>query len=194
MKTFREFIVEAREYTRTRSKEDAAKILADKIPDPEERSTYRLKNRQTSETPYWGDQPRENQRNQQKRRAENLKPITHKEILSAVKRDLSIPNSEVRSVATKAYNKEVSAKGTQTQTRNRLRKETGKEYNVDHIVPQPDRRSEALRSRFQAIHPGDASANREVSDAVANRKKNSKNTRTTLTRSGAVRKALNRVK
>ncbi len=190
MKTFRQFILEAR----TRSKEDAARILADRYPDPEEHALYRLKNRGSTETPLWGSELRANQKEQQKRRAKNLKPISYDDLLAHAKRNLSIPNSEVRSVATKAYNKEVSAKGTQTQTRNRLRKETGKEYNVDHIVPQPDRRSEALRSRFQAIHPGDASANREVSDAVANRKKNSKNTRTTLTRSGAVRKALNRVK
>jgi len=189
MKTFQEFIVEARKYTRTRSKEDAAKILADRFPDPEQRSAYRLKNRQTVETPYWGPELKTNQKNQQKRRAENLKPITYQEILSAVKRDLSIPNSEVRSVAKKAHNTERSRKATQTREAKKQTEKTGKEYNVDHIVPQPNRRPEALRSRFQAIHPGDASTNREVSGAVENREKNSKNTRTTLTRASAIRKA-----
>jgi len=61
-------------------------------------------------------------------------------------------------------------------------------------VPQPNRRPEALRSRFQAIHPGDASDNREVSDARENREKNSKNTKTKLTRAAAVRRALDRAR
>ena len=61
-------------------------------------------------------------------------------------------------------------------------------------MPQPDKRSEALRSRFQAIHPGDASDNRGVEGARENREKNSKNTKTTLTRAAAVRRALDRAK
>ncbi len=192
MKTFREFIVEAYLIERgqpTFSSRAELEKHHKGIP-----SGMVANNAASTENPKWRLVTAANRKAQSERRAENLKPITHKEILSAVKRDLSIPNSEVRSVATKAYNKEVSAKGTQTRTRNTLRKETGEKYEIDHIVPQPDRRSEARRSRFKAIHPGDASANREVSDGVANRKKNSKNTRTTLTRSGAVRKALNRVK
>ena len=190
MKTFQSFIVEARKYTRTRSREDAEKLRQSK----EDPSLYRLKNRQTTETPYWGLEPRAKQKEQRQRRASSLRPITYQEILSAVKRDLSIPNSEVRSVAKKAHSTERSRKATQTRTRNRLTQETGKEHNVDHIVPQPNRRPEALRSRFQAIHPGDASDNREVEGARENREKNSKNTRTTLTRSGAVRRALDRAK
>ena len=190
MKTFQEFITEVRKYTKTRSKEDAEKLRQSK----EDPSLYRLKNRQTTETPYWGLEPRAKQKEQRQRRASSLRPITYQEILSAVKRDLSIPNSEVRSVAKKAHSTERSRKATQTRTRNRLTQETGKEHNVDHIVPQPNRRPEALRSRFQAIHPGDASDNREVEGARENREKNSKNTRTTLTRSGAVRRALDRAK
>ena len=54
MKTFQEFIVEARKYTRTRSREDAEKLRQSK----EDPSLYRLKNRQTTETPYWGLEPR----------------------------------------------------------------------------------------------------------------------------------------
>jgi hypothetical protein len=188
MKTFQEFIVEARKYTRTRSKEDAEKLRQSK----EDPSLYRLKNRQTTETPYWGLEPKAKQKEQRQRRASSLRPITYQEILSAAKRDLTIPNSKVRSVAKKAHSTERSRKATQTRTRNRLTKETGKEHNVDHIVPQPNRRPEALRSRYQAIHPGDASDNREVEGARENREKNSKNTKTKLTRSGAVRRALDR--
>jgi hypothetical protein len=189
-KTLKEFLGEARKYTRTRSREDAEKLRQSK----EDPSLYRLKNRQTTETPYWGLEPKAKRKGQQERRSASLRPITYQEILSAVKRDLSIPNSEVRSVAKKAHSTERSRKATQTRTRNRLTQETGKEHNVDHIVPQPNRRPEALRSRYQAIHPGDASDNREVSGAVENREKNSKNTKTTLTRSAAVRRTIGRAK
>jgi len=189
-KTFEEFVAEVRKYTKTRSKEEAETIRKSK----EDPSLYRLKNRQTVETPLWGLELKSKRQEQQQRRSASLRPITYQEILSAVKRDLSIPNSEVRSVAKKAHSAERSRKATQTRTRNRLTQTTGIEHNVDHIVPQPNRRPEALRSRFQAIHPGDASDNREVSGARENREKNSKNTRTTLTRSGAVRRALDRAK
>jgi hypothetical protein len=189
-KTFEEFVTEVRKYTKTRSKEEAETIRKSK-KDP---SLYRLKNRQTVETPLWGLELKSKQKEQQQRRSASLRPINYQEILSAVKRDLSIPNSEVRSVAKKAHSTERSRKATQTRTRNRLTQETGKEHNVDHIVPQPNRRPEALRSRFQAIHPGDASDNREVSGARENREKNSKNTKSKLTRSGAVRRALDRAK
>ena len=189
-KTFEEFVTEVRKYTKTRSKEEAETIRKSK----EDPSLYRLKNRQTVETPLWGLELKSKRQEQQQRRSASLRPITYQEILSAVKRDLSIPNSEVRSVAKKAHSAERSRKATQTRTRNRLTQTTGIEHNVDHIVPQPNRRPEALRSRFQAIHPGDASDNREVSGARENREKNSKNTKTKLTRSGAVRRALDRAR
>ena len=84
MKSFRQFILEAR----TRSKEDAARILADRYPDPEERALHRLKNRGSTETPLWGSELRANQKGQQKRRAKNLKPISYDDLLS---HELDIP-------------------------------------------------------------------------------------------------------
>jgi hypothetical protein len=189
-KTFEEFVTEVRKYTKTRSKEEAETIRKSK----EDPSLYRLKNRQTVETPLWGLELKSKQKEQQQRRSASLRPITYQEILSAVKRDLSIPNSEVRSVAKKAHSTERSRKATQTRTRNRLTQTTGIEHNVDHIVPQPNRRPEALRSRFQAIHPGDASDNREVEGARENREKNSKNTKTKLTRAAVIKGALDRAK
>ena len=189
-KTFEEFVAEVRKYTKTRSKEEAETIRKSK----EDPSLYRLKNRQTVETPLWGLELKSKRQEQQQRRSASLRPITYQEILSAVKRDLSIPNSEVRSVAKKAHSAERSRKATQTRTRNRLTQTTGIEHNVDHIVPQPNRRPEALRSRFQAIHPGDASDNREVSGARENREKNSKNTKTKLTRAAVIKGALDRAK
>jgi len=189
-KTFEEFVAEVRKYTKTRSKEEAETIRKSK----EDPSLYRLKNRQTVETPLWGLELKSKRQEQQQRRSASLRPISYQEILSAVKRDLSIPNSEVRSVAKKAHSAERSRKATQTRTRNRLTQTTGIEHNVDHIMPQPNRRPEALRSRFQAIHPGDASDNREVSGARENREKNSKNTKTKLTRAAVIKGALDRAK
>ena len=180
MKTFREFILEAR----TRSKEDAARILADRYSDPEERALHRLKNRGSTETPLWGSELRANQKGQQKRRAKNLKPISYDDLLSHAKRNL-YPNP--KELAKKALRDERTEKGSQTRTKNRLTKETGVKYEIGHITPQPDRRSEALRQRFQAMHPGDAAGNREVEGAKENRKKNSKNTSSTqITRAGVI--------
>ena len=180
MKSFRQFILEAR----TRSKEDAARILADRYPDPKERALHRLKNRGSTETPLWGSELRANQKGQQKRRAKNLKPISYDDLLSHAKRNL-YPNP--KELAKKALRDERTEKGSQTRTKNRLTKETGVKHEIGHITPQPDRRSEALRQRFQAMHPGDAAGNREVEGAKENRKKNSKNTSSTqITRSGVI--------
>jgi hypothetical protein len=187
MKTFQEFIVEARKYTRTRSKADAEKLRQSR----EDPSLYRLKNRQTTGTPYWGLELRSKQKGQQERRAASLRPITHKELEDHAKRNLHPFPAKLarRALRIERGRKRAQKDEVQTQTQ-----KTGKDHNVDHIVPQPDKRSEALRPRFQAIHPGDASDNREVSGAVENREKNSKNTKTTLTRSAVVRRALDRAK
>ena len=120
-KTFEEFVAEAYLIEKTFSSRAELETHYGGVP-----AGMVANNAASTENPKWRLVTAANRKAQSQRRAENLKPITHKEILSAVKRDLSIPNSEVRSVATKAYNREVSAKGTQTQTRNRLRKETGK--------------------------------------------------------------------
>ena len=185
MKTFQSFIVEARKYTRTRSREDAEKLRQSK----EDPSLYRLKNRQTTETPYWGLEPKAKQKEQRQRRSASLRPITHKELEDHAKRNFypSPAKTARRALRIERERKRAQKNEVQTQTQ-----ETGKEHNVGHIVPQPDKRSEALRSRFQAIHPGDASDNREVEGARENREKNSKNTKTKLTRSAVIKRALDR--
>ena len=189
MKSFRQFLKEAY-LMEGQSREDAEKKRLEK----ENPNEWRVRKVGRAGEESWTTKRKISLSGQATTRRKNLRGLSYQEILSAVKRDLSIPNSEVRSVAKKAHSTERSRKATQTRTRNRLTQETGKEHNVDHIVPQPNRRPEALRSRFQAIHPGDASDNREVEGARENREKNSKNTRTTLTRSGAVRRALDRAK
>lgn len=187
MKTFQEFIIEVRKYTKTRSKEDAEKLRQSK----EDPSLYRLKNRQTVETPHWGLELKSKRKEQQERRSASLRPITHKELEDHAKRNFypSPAKTARRALRIERERKRAQKNEVQTQTQ-----KTGKEHNVGHIVPQPDKRSEALRSRFQAIHPGDASDNRGVEGARENREKNSKNTKTTLTRAAAVRRALDRAK
>ena len=187
MKTFQSFIVEARKYTRTRSREDAEKLRQSK----EDPSLYRLKNRQTTETPYWGLEPKAKQKEQRQRRSASLRPITHKELEDHAKRNFypSPAKTARRALRIERERKRAQKNEVQTQTQ-----ETGKEHNVGHIVPQPDKRREAIRSRYQAIHPGDASDNREIEGGKENREKNSKNTRTTLTRAAVIKRALDRAR
>jgi len=187
MKTFREFLGEARKYTKTRSREDAEKLLQSK----EDPSLYRLKNRQTSETPYWGLEPRAKQKGQRQRRAANLRPITHQELEDHARRNLypSPRQTASRALKIERERKRMQKKEAQAQTQ-----KTGKEHNISHIVPQPDKRKEAIRSRYQAIHPGDASDNRGVEGGRENREKNSKNTKTTLTRAAVIKRALDRAR
>lgn len=184
MKSFYQFILEVRDYSRTRSREEAETIRQSQ-ENPE---SFRLKNRQTSEVPYWGLESKEKQRNQQQRRSASLRALNQGEVEEFCKRNLLHP--DCKKMARKTIELERARKrGQREETRTRTQ-ETGQEYNVGHIVPQPDKRSEATRGRFQAVHPGDVSYNREVELGRENREKGSQNVRrTTLTRSSAVRKA-----
>mgnify|MGYP006297169773 CR=1 FL=1 len=187
MKTFKEFITEARDYTRSRSKEEAEKILQSK-EDPKE---YRLKNRQTSEMPYWGLESRAKQKGQQQRRSANLRALSQKELEDHAKRNL-LPSP--KKLASKALKIERERKRNQRSEVRTQTQTTGIEHNIGHISPQADKRSERTRERFQAIHPGDASDNRQVETGRENREKGSKNVSgSTLTRSSAIRRALQRV-
>jgi len=184
MKTFKEFLGEARDYTRTRSREDALKILQSK----ENPDSYRLKNRQTSEMPYWGLESREKQQGQQQRRSASLRALNQGEVEDFCKRNLLHP--DCKKMAGKAIELERARKRKQKEEVKSKTQETGQEHNVGHIAPQPDKRSPATRERFQAVHPGDASYNRQVELGRENREKGSKNVeRTKLTRSSAVKSA-----
>jgi len=187
MKTFREFILEARKYTRTRSREDAEKIWQSQ----ENPNTYRLKNRQTKETPYWGLESKEKRKDQDGRRKENLKAISKKELEDHAKRNLHPSPSKTANKALKIERQRKKDQRSEAQSKSR---ETGKQHDVDHIQAQPNRRSEVTRSRFQAIHPGDSSDNRRVIPSRENREKNSSNTEKSTTRSGAIRAALQRAR
>lgn len=184
MKTFKEFLNEVRDYTRTRSREDALKILQSK----ENPDSYRLKNRQTSKMPYWGLESREKQQGQRQRRSASLRALNQGEVEDFCKRNLLHP--DCKKMASKAIELERERKRKQKEEVKSKTQKIGQEHNVGHIVPQPDQRSPATRERFQAVHPGDASYNRQVELGTENREKGSKNVeRTKLTRSGAVRNA-----
>ena len=62
-------------------------------------------------------------------------------------------------------------------------------------ITQVNHHIEDLRRRFQAIHPGDASANREVIKQSDNLRKNSKNVSgSMMTRSKAIATIINKVR
>lgn len=134
----------------------------------------------------YGLKSSERKKEQGKRRSENLKPLTTREIEDHAKRNLH-PNPT--KTAKKAIRIEGGRKRAQRDDAKTRTQQTGQQYDVDHIQGQPNRRSEGLRSRFQAIHPGDASDNRQVMHGDENRSKNSKNTQRSVTRAGAIRAA-----
>ena len=130
-------------------------------------------------------------RQQGKRRSENLKPLTTRELEDHAKRNLYPTPTKT---AKKAIRIEGGRKRAQRDDAKTRTQQTGQQYDVDHIQGQPNRRRESLRSRFQKIHPGDASDNRQVMHGDENRSKNSKNTQRSTTRAGALRAALMRAK
>lgn len=130
-------------------------------------------------------------RQQGKRRSENLKPLTTRELEDHAKRNLYPTPTKT---AKKAIRIEGGRKRAQRDDAKTRTQQTGQQYDVDHIQGQPNRRREGLRSRFQKIHPGDASDNRQVMHGDENRSKNSKNTQRSTTRAGAVRAALMRAR
>jgi hypothetical protein len=179
MKTFREFIIEAR------SKEDAEKLRQTK-DNPDE---WRVRNKGGG---HHGLNTVSALKGQGKRRSENLKPLTTKELEDHAKRNLHPTPTKT---AKRAIKIEGGRKRSQRDDARSKTNQTGQKHDVDHIQAQPNRRSETTKSRFQSIHPGDSSDNRRVIPSSENREKNSKNTeKTTLTRAGAIRRALQRAR
>jgi hypothetical protein len=179
MKTFKEFLSEA-------SREEAEKRrLAKDNPDQ-----WRVRNTGNGN---WTTKRKSSISGQGKRRADTLKPIKKTEFLDAAKRNLSIPNSEVRSTAQKAADAERKAKAAQSKEA-RKKTHSGVAHDVDHISAQPNRRNPQNQERFKKIHPGDSSENRRVIPRSDNLAKNSKPVRSTLTRASAIKKVIDRVR
>lgn len=139
----------------------------------------------------YGLKSSERKKEQGKRRGENLKSLSQKELEDHAKRNL---HPSPAKTARRALRIERGRKKAQRDDATTRTQQTGQQYDVDHIQGQPNRRSAGFRSRFQKIHPGDASDNRQVMHGDKNRTKNSKNTQTSTTRAGAVRAALMRAR
>jgi hypothetical protein len=179
MKTFRKFLSEA-------SREDAEKKrLAKDNPDE-----WRVRNTGNDK---WTTKRKSAISGQGKRRADTLKSIKKTEFLDAAKRNLSIPNSEVRSTAKKAAELETKTKSSQSKEAKNKTK-SGVAHDVDHISAQPNRRNPKNQERFKKIHPGDSSENRRVIPRSDNLSKNSKPVKSTLTRASAINKVIDRVR
>lgn len=194
-KTFKEFAEESYLFEKTgSSRSEAEKYYKENPPFGGE--PYKLKQKGRAGGPEeWRPVRAGKRKEQEARRRRNLRGLTYNEILSAVKRDLSVPNSEVRAVARRAHNLEKSKKAAQKREAQSKTKETGVKHSIDHPVPQQDRRSPLLRSRFQAVAPGDVSSNREVIPLSPNTQKGSalpeKGTAASRsTRSGAIKGAI----
>lgn len=180
MKTFNEFILEART---VRSKEDAEKNRQKK-DNPDE---WVVRNKGHGSH---GLNRKSALKGQQKRRSGNLKAIRKKELIDHAKRNL-YPNPT--KTANKALKIERQRKRDQRSEAQSKSKATGKQHDVDHIQAQANRKKHP--ERWHKIHPGDASDNRRVIPQSENLTKNSKDSGgKKTTRSSAIRKSLQRAR
>ena len=190
MKSFRQFLKEAY-LMEGQSREDAEKKRLEK----ENPNEWRVRKVGRAGEESWTTKRKVSLSGQATTRRKNLRGLSYQEILSAVKRDLSVPNSEVRSVARKAHNDEVAKKTAQTREATKQTKETGIKHVVDHSQPQQNERKPKYKARFQAVVPGDVSSNRTVVSEPDNLAKGSKPPKKGepgygSTRSGAISKLI----
>jgi len=182
-KTYEEFVSETLIFEQSR--EDAEKKrLAKSNPDE-----WRVRNVGGGK---WTTKRKESLSGQGKRRRENLKGMTYKEILAFTKRNLKLKPEELAKAAQKI---EKADKTAQSKEATRQTKTTGTKHVVDHKQPQQDKRRPENRERFGRVSPGDVSSNRRVVSEPENLKKGSKLPKKGepgygTTRSGAVRKVV----
>jgi len=178
MKTFKEFISEAR---KKRSKEEAEE-LRQKKDNPDE---WKVRNKGGG---HHGLNRASSLKGQRERRSANLKPISQSELEDHAKRNLHPTPKKTAKKALKIERERKREQRSEAQTKSR---ETGNQHDVDHIQAQSNRKKNP--ERWNKIHPGDASDNRRVIPQSENLTKNSKDTGgKKTTRSGALMKALKR--
>ena len=159
MKTYLQFIFEVRTI---RSKEDAEKMRQEK----ENPDDYVVKNKGGGHHhPILKDRLK----GQQKRRSSVLRPITYQDLVNFGNRNL-IPDS--KKIAKKALGIERKRKRDQRTDAQQQSKDSGEQFDVDHIMGQMNRKK--YTDRYHRIHPGDASDNRRVISQKENLRKNSK--------------------
>ena len=159
MKTYLQFIFEVRTI---RSKEDAEKMRQEK----ENPDDYVVRNKGGGHHhPILKDRLK----GQQQRRSSVMKSITYQDLVNFGNRNL-IPDS--KKIARKALGIERKRKRDQRTDAQQQSKDSGEQFDVDHIMGQMNRKK--YTDRYHKIHPGDASDNRRVISQKENLRKNSK--------------------
>ena len=159
MKTYLQLIFEVRTI---RSKEDAEKMRQEK----ENPDDYTVRNKGGGHHhPILKDRLK----GQRQRRGSVMKPISMQDLVDYGNRNL-IPDT--KKIARKALNIERKRKRDQRADAQQQSQDSGEQYDVDHIMPQMDKKK--YTDRFHKIHPGDASDNRRVIPQKENLRNGSK--------------------
>tara|TARA_B100000700_G_C14698503_1_gene693326 strand:- start:11 stop:640 length:630 start_codon:yes stop_codon:yes gene_type:complete len=184
MKSFRDFIQEARKKSAGRSREDAEAMRQAK-DNPDD---WYLNNSKSTENPNWRLKPKSQGKGERERRASVMKSLKLSDFEDYGKRNL-LPN--YKKTAKSALKIERGRKKEQESERKTKSTESGEQFDVDHIMGQMNRKKHT--GRWHKVHPGDASDNRRVISQKENLKKNSKDTtEKKITRAQAIRLAWER--
>ena len=172
MKTYLQLLFEVRTI---RSKEDAEKMRQEK----ENPDDYTVRNKGGGHHhPILKDRLK----GQRQRRGSVMKPISMQDLVDYGNRNL-IPDT--KKIARKALNIERKRKRDQRADAQQQSQDSGEQYDVDHIMPQMDKKK--YTDRFHKIHPGDASDNRRVISQGENLRKGSRDLGDKkMTRAGAI--------
>jgi len=192
MKTFREFIEEAYLIEKTfSSRAEAEKYHKENPPFGGEPYIIKQKSR-AGEPEKWRPIRAGIRKKQEARRKQYFKPISDKEFLSHLNRNLE-PNA--KEVAAAAADFERQGKESKRQEAKRETDKTGEEYDLDHLQPQPTKRRPEYQPRFKKVLPGDSNANLRVLKHSPNTVKQDTPPKKgepghTLTRAGAIRSSI----
>ena len=145
-----------------RSKEDAEKMRQEK----ENPDDYTVRNKGGGHHhPILKDRLK----GQRQRRGSVMRSITMQDLVDYGNRNL-IPDT--KKIARTALNIERKRKRDQRADAQQQSQDSGEQYDVDHIMPQMDKKK--YTDRFHKIHPGDASDNRRVISQRENLRKGSR--------------------
>ena len=159
MKTYLQLLFEVRTI---RSKEDAEKMRQEK----ENPDDYTVRNKGGGHHhPILKDRLK----GQRQRRGSVMRSITMQDLVDYGNRNL-IPDT--KKIARKALNIERKRKRDQRADAQQQSQDSGEQYDVDHIMPQMDKKK--YTDRFHKIHPGDVSDNRRVISQRQNLRKGSR--------------------
>ena len=117
----------------------------------------------------YGFKLKKSRQDQQERRGSVMRPISMQDLIDYGNRNL-IPNT--KKIAKRALNIERKRKRVQKADAQRQSQDSGEQYDVDHIMPQMNRKK--YTDRYHKIHPGDASDNRRVISQRENLRKGSR--------------------